>query len=109
MPTTPMTFIGKRGDQIEVALVDGVPTLASAAGAFILSSPFDPAEFREMGRHIVTTADRAEGRVLDQDAQTLLLALVDALEHTNWSSWQSTARFQKQWDEARAFIEQVPA
>lgn len=114
------TFEADRGDQLAVVLEDGrthgvlgaaMPRilLESSAGPMTFSTCWEPAEARELGRAIVATADRAEGRDADHDAQYLLAQLVDALEHTNWSSWQSTARFQRQLDAARAFVEQVPA
>lgn len=109
MAIVPKTYISTRGDRIEVAMASGKPVLSAVAGPFVMTAGFEPAEFREMGRGIVAMADRAEGREAEPDAQQLLAELVDALNHTNWSSWQSTARFQQQLDAARALVEQVPA
>ena len=42
------------------------------------------------------------------DNQNQLLAdLVKALDSTNWSSWQTTAAFDKQLEEARAYVEKL--
>lgn len=35
-----------------------------------------------------------------------LLALVDALDRTNWSSWQATAEFTNELEAARKYIEE---
>ena len=40
------------------------------------------------------------------DAWQLLTDLVDALDRTNWSSWQTTHRFQEQLDAARAALKE---
>ena len=37
----------------------------------------------------------------------LLDDLVKALESTNWSSWQTTATFQKQLDAAREYVDKL--
>lgn len=37
----------------------------------------------------------------------LLADLVKALDRTNWSSWQTTSNFDKQLEEARAYIEKL--
>ena len=37
----------------------------------------------------------------------LLDDLVKALDNTNWSSWQTTAAFEKQLDAAREYLEKL--
>ena len=37
----------------------------------------------------------------------LLDDLVKALDSTNWSSWQTTASFENQLDEAREYVEKL--
>ena len=37
----------------------------------------------------------------------LLDDLVKALDSTNWSSWQTTAAFDKQLEEARTYLEKL--
>lgn len=37
-------------------------------------------------------------------AEELLSDLVKALDRTNWSSWQTTAPFDKELDRAREFV-----
>lgn len=37
----------------------------------------------------------------------LLADLVKALDITNWSSWQTTAKFDKQLDAAREYVEKL--
>ena len=37
----------------------------------------------------------------------LLAELVKALDSTNWSSWQTTASFDKQLDAAREYVEKL--
>lgn len=107
--SVPKTFLTALGDRIEIMLTDGKPVLSAAAGPLIMAARFEPAEFREFGRAMVAMADRADGRELARDAQLILTNLVDALEHTNWSSWQTTARFQAELDAAREFLQEVPA
>jgi len=107
--SVPKTFLTVQGDRIEITLTDDKPVLSAAAGPFILSARFEPAEFREFGRAMVAMADRAEGRECAKDAQAYLAELVDALNHTTWTPWQATHRFQQQLDAARVFVEAVPA
>lgn len=40
-------------------------------------------------------------------AYMLLKNLVEALDSSFWSSWQTTSDFQKQWDEASEFLEET--
>jgi hypothetical protein len=37
----------------------------------------------------------------------LLKELVEAMDDAYWSSWQTTADFQDQWDAAREFLEET--
>ena len=37
----------------------------------------------------------------------LLDDLVKALDNTNWSSWQTTANFEKQLEAAREYVEKL--
>lgn len=37
----------------------------------------------------------------------LLDDLVNALDSTNWSSWQTTSSFDKQLEEARTYLEKL--
>ncbi len=40
-----------------------------------------------------------------ENPNELLANLVEALNSTNWSSWQSTANFQDQWYSAEKYLE----
>ena len=57
-------------------------------------------------RYLEMRQEDAGRRAMDNPNQ-LLDDLVKALDSTNWSSWQTTAAFEKQLDAAREYVDKL--